>query len=619
MAKMLPFLTVAIFFINAIYSPISFGNDIKKEDSIDYIIITTDELKKYAEEIATWKEDIGHKAEVITVSWIYKNYDGRDRPEKIRNFLIDRFHRYGIKYVLIVGSIHSVPMEYLYPVPDDHSEIIPTDYYYEDLKIKDWDADGDGYPGEYEDDIKNTYPDIILGRIPFDDGKSIERYAERLVKYELDNGTWKKTALLMAAILRWNGANPAWCIYLELYTKKFLINSGFSCTTLYEKEGLHHISTICDYPLNKNNVIQQWKNGYGLIIWGSHGSSEAAWRVIWDHDDGDNIAEDNEKKWIPFIESKDANKLGDEKPSIVWGDSCNTAYPEDKNSLGASLLRTTCVAYCGSARGGAPIGATLPFCEGIVNGEKIGDAYREAQVWTMNVLSSDKYLLGAIYSLNYYGDPSLSFYLTSYPPTEPSDPYPPDGAINVGTNIKLNWSDCSDPEKKKVVYDVYLGDDEELDENDLIATDLTESEFMIHNLKEDTRYYWRVVAKSESGLKRSSKIWSFYTVDTISPTVKIISPEKGYIYLFGKKWVTIPLGTIIIGGVNIRASSTDNLKLNRMELYIDGELEYVENKTNEIYYAWDGKGIGWHEIKVIAYDEAGNFTQDQIKVFSLIG
>ncbi|SHE98955.1 Uncharacterized conserved protein [Marinitoga hydrogenitolerans DSM 16785] len=92
-------------------------------------------------------------------------------------------------------------------------------------------------------------------------------------------------------------------------------------------------------------------------------------------------------------------------------------------------------------------------------------------------------------------------------PLKPHSPNPKDGEINVPLIITLNWK-SEDLDGDKIYYDVYLG--RSIDTMKPIATALEEPSIEV-NLKEDARYYWKVVAKDGHGGIRYGDIWAFQT------------------------------------------------------------------------------------------------------------
>ena len=58
-------------------------------ENANYVIITTSDLEDAVKEFKTWKEYPGFSVEIVNISWISDNYNGKDLQEQIRNFLID--------------------------------------------------------------------------------------------------------------------------------------------------------------------------------------------------------------------------------------------------------------------------------------------------------------------------------------------------------------------------------------------------------------------------------------------------------------------------------------------------------------------------------------------------
>ncbi|HID25874.1 MAG TPA: fibronectin type III domain-containing protein [Thermoplasmata archaeon] len=203
--------------------------------------------------------------------------------------------------------------------------------------------------------------------------------------------------------------------------------------------------------------------------------------------------------------------------------------------------------------------------------------------------------------------------LLNYPPSPPSNPTPTDDAKEVDPNITLTWEECNDPEGDRVYYDVYLSEDEEPGENNLVASNLTQPSYN-PMLKENTHYLWKVVARDEKGLSRESPTWGFSTIDTVPPTVEIITPKEGYIYVTGEeKKQTLLKKTIILGWVEVKVHVDDNMGLEKVCFYVNKKLRH----TCYVYpysWRWDETVFGRYILKTVAYDQAGNTATDEIKV-----
>ena len=80
--------------------------------------------------------------------------------------------------------------------------------------------------------------------------------------------------------------------------------------------------------------------------------------------------------------------------------------------------------------------------------------------------------------------------------------------------------------------------------------------------------------------------------DTTAPSTKITSPANG---------VTVS------GNVSISVTSSDNVKVTRTELYIDGK-SVVTSTSTSLTFKWNTANVsrGAHSLQSFAYDVAGN-------------
>jgi len=109
----------------------------------------------------------------------------------------------------------------------------------------------------------------------------------------------------------------------------------------------------------------------------------------------------------------------------------------------------------------------------------------------------------------------------------------------------------------------------------------------------------------------------------LPPEVGITSIQKGKIYLNDKlvlKFLyknSLLRNTIVIGKPTIKAYAKDDSKVEKVELYLDGDK--VASFGSEPYeWQWTEATIGKHTLKVIAYDDTGKNSTDSIDVFAVI-
>jgi hypothetical protein len=243
---------------------------------------------------------------------------------------------------------------YFYKDYHGKDHYIPTDYYFAEL-THNWDADGDGYYGEYGDDIKNytdLIPELCIGRIPFDNPFLIKKICKKIIQFEKTKEKWKEKALLASATyLEKNSSSDKYNFInysdnAEYIKENILIPNQINCTTLYEKEGLLPSKYDCNYSLNYKNVLMVWREKYGYVnLMGRGGLKGVGRDILLDKITGE------VKQTKIFINIFSSFFLSNKNPSIVYSYACYSASPDKIFSLGNCLLRKGAVAYIGPTRG----------------------------------------------------------------------------------------------------------------------------------------------------------------------------------------------------------------------------------------------------------------------------
>jgi len=348
--------------IHSYYESSSFQQD---DILADYVIIANDSLYPELIEFKMWKSNHGYSVKIVNLSTIINEYPGIDVACRIRTFLQTHLAKWGITYVLLVGSYKTIPMRHSYPMNyDEKSDSVPTDYYYADL-TSDWDEDGDGYYGELEDFIDCT-AEVHVGRIPFDNPNDVNQFLTKTMEFENNSAAWKKRVLLPGAFLwfdNYKGHNDTetdGAVLQEILSKDLFQNYDFSTITLYEKEGLKHSDFDCDLALNTTNLIKEWNKGCGIVNWVGHGRIESFERLVWTKDNGDNIpyTSNDTIKTIQLLSNQndtnnnDVLRLHDTKPALVFSTGCDNAYIDYRyrQSIAESLLQNGAVVFIGATR-----------------------------------------------------------------------------------------------------------------------------------------------------------------------------------------------------------------------------------------------------------------------------
>lgn len=97
------------------------------------------------------------------------------------------------------------------------------------------------------------------------------------------------------------------------------------------------------------------------------------------------------------------------------------------------------------------------------------------------------------------------------------------------------------------------------------------------------------------------------------PDVDIVKPGNA-IYFNNNKIMDFSV-PIIIGPIDVTVNVSDNLyDIDRVEFYIDDELRYIDN-NGPYSWRWDEQVFLKHGIKVIVYNNVGNYAIDKIMVW----
>lgn len=297
----------------------------KQDAGGSYLIVVAEAARETLQAFAAYKQSQGFQVSTVTVEEIIAASSGRDGPEKIRSYLNDfRSKVTGTAFVLLAGSPETVPMRFASPDPYDQGLTIPTDLYYEYLSA-DWDADADGYYGEYGDDLRMdhcTYrSDLLVGRIPWDDPEQIRAICATMIRYQEPDRLRPRRALCAGQNMFTDCDGP---LMAKLVQQFILTPAGFS-TALLTSDNCCAVQS--DDSLTNDAFLTRWEQDEPVFVtWFSHGNF----------------------KGMPFLNIKRIPAVA--QPALAASVSCSVAAP-DQDSLARLLMRDgACAAFLGAAR-----------------------------------------------------------------------------------------------------------------------------------------------------------------------------------------------------------------------------------------------------------------------------
>jgi hypothetical protein len=157
----------------------------------DFVIITPAELSPYAQNLANRRESQGIRTKVVLTEDIADEFSyGAVTPEAIRDFLKHATTVWSRTpgYVLLFGD-SSFDMRNYQSV--ENRNLVPTKL----IETFDMETSSDGWLTDFDDDGVENIP---IGRLPVGNAAEANQGVEKIVRYETQNVTTNKSAVLVA-------------------------------------------------------------------------------------------------------------------------------------------------------------------------------------------------------------------------------------------------------------------------------------------------------------------------------------------------------------------------------------------------------------------------------------
>ncbi len=212
----------------------------------DLLVVTKQQWVNAFGEYEKFYQDRGLRTRVIDLETILSTMEGRDNPEKLRNYIIQEYEENGIMMVNLAGDVPIIPYRGLYCHVDSGSGYddsdIPADLYYAALDGT-WNDDNDNRWGEIgEDDL---LPEIGIGRMCFSNQNELDNMLHKAITYQTAPVLGEFRQVIMAGEHLFDDPLSNGSQYLELligthddngYTTTG-IPEDYEFTRLYEEEG----------------------------------------------------------------------------------------------------------------------------------------------------------------------------------------------------------------------------------------------------------------------------------------------------------------------------------------------------------------------------------------------
>ena len=212
----------------------------------DLLVVTKQQYVDSFDDYVSFYQARGLRTRVVDLETILSTMEGRDNPEKLRNYIIQEYEENGIMMVNLAGDVPSIPYRGLYCFADSGSGYedydIPADLYYAALD-GDWNDDGDNRWGEIgEDDL---LPEISIGRMCFSNQNELDNMLHKSMTYQTEPVLGEFRDVILAGEHLYDDPMTNGSQYLELligthddngYTTT-CIPEDYNYTRLYEEEG----------------------------------------------------------------------------------------------------------------------------------------------------------------------------------------------------------------------------------------------------------------------------------------------------------------------------------------------------------------------------------------------
>ena len=212
----------------------------------DLLVVTNQQYISAFGEYEKFYEERGLRTKIVAFEDIISTMEGRDNPEKLRNFIIQEYENAGIMMVNLAGDVPAIPYRGLYCFADSGSGYedydIPADLYYAALDGT-WNDDNDNRWGEIgEDDL---LPEIGIGRMCFSNQNELNNMLHKAMTYQTDPVLGEFRKVIMAGEHLFDDPESNGSQYLELligtrddngYTTTG-IPEYYEFNRLYEEEG----------------------------------------------------------------------------------------------------------------------------------------------------------------------------------------------------------------------------------------------------------------------------------------------------------------------------------------------------------------------------------------------
>jgi hypothetical protein len=190
----------------------------------------------------------------------------------------------------------------------------------------------------------------------------------------------------------------------------------------------------------------------------------------------------------------------------------------------------------------------------------------------------------------------------------------PNGGEILSGNVTVTWS-VSDNYDVWVTCDLHYSDDSGIHWY-VVATDLVNLSIYVwdsEQLVPGEQYLLRVTATDDAGNTGYDMSDSTFTIIR-PPSVVIITPSEGYLYLQGRVVLPLPTHAVIVGEIEVEVEAVSEIGVDTVRFYVDSAFK-AEVTGYPYTWLWDEPIKGKHTLNVEVYDALGTTKSDRREVW----
>ena len=430
------------------------------DQKYEILILTTGELKPSFGPLKQAHYDYGDTCVIKTLA----DVGIRKNPENIRNYIRNAYSKWGIDYVLIGGDddVVAAPILWVEGMDEEkwHSEtFMPSDLYYECLDGP-YNADGDEKWGEPDDGENGGDVDLMaevyVGRACVDSTDDVDNFVTKTVTYmnkNRENDDYLNKVCLAgeylgdAGIATWGGNYLDQLIdgsTADGYNTTGIPSNEYNIDKLYDRDWSDHY-----WP--QPELINRMNNGLHIISHDGHASY--GYNMKMSNDDVFSLTNVEEPF---FVYSNGCMSGGFDNPD---GYDCFAEYFTVKSNTGAfaGIWNARYGFYWTYSTDSDSQRFLREFWDAVFgeNIPVIGRANQDSREDNLHIIKRSC-IRWIYYGLNLFGDPLISFHVSS----APNKPAKPSGETNgkIGEEYTYN-SSTTDPDGDQVYYKWDWGDE----------------------------------------------------------------------------------------------------------------------------------------------------------------